>query len=310
MVVRKNSRKRSLRKNRKKSKKRSLRKNRKKSQKRGGGKDSFWDWLPPVDTLAIRGICRKILNKGQSNSKIFVPYSDPVEYIQDFSFAYQEWQNEQGFGEHVGKRTPAKNKKLRENFIKAIGVIGATVGGIYMLSNVFYPTVKIRHENKDFFKMTFKETDEKWADESKNFNNSGSRIMGTYIGSIFALTTMGALTGSSEEKKKYKEVLDIVADEWNERHAYQITGKQIAKIITDNPKVKMDMKKIKILNKMNSNDRNLIAHQQAINLHQQAHNQANNNNAMMMHNQAHQQSMMMHNQTHNNAMMMHNSAMM
>lgn len=36
MVVRKNSRKSSFRKNRKKSKKRSLRKNRKKSQKRGG----------------------------------------------------------------------------------------------------------------------------------------------------------------------------------------------------------------------------------------------------------------------------------
>ena len=102
-------------------------------------------------------------------------------------------------------------------------------------------------------------------------------------------------------KKKYKEVLDTVADEWNERYPnMKITGKQIAKIMVDNPKAKMDMKKIKILNKMNSDDRNLIAQQQSWNLHQQAHN-----NAMMIHNQANNNAMMMHNQA-----MMHNPTMM
>ena len=195
MVVRKNSRKRSLRKNRKKSKKRSLRKNRKKSQKRGGGKDSFWDWLPRVDTLAIRGICRKILNKGQSNSKIFVPYSDPVEYIQDFSFAYQEWQNDQGFGEHVGKRTPAKNKKLRDNFIKAIGVIGATVGGMYMLSQVFFGKSKGNIFDPEERGISMDE-----------FKNESMKIMGkfamTSFGSMFLLICMAVFIGTKEEKKK------------------------------------------------------------------------------------------------------------
>jgi len=291
MVMRKNSRKRSLKKNRKKSKKRSFRKNRKKSQKRGGGKDSFWDWLPPVDTVAVRRICQKILNKGQSNSGIFVPYSDPVEYIQDFSFAYQKWQNEKGFEEANGKFSMSRQKKSRENFVKALGVIGATIAGMYAVSQIFYPEKGKKKIKKDFrpwwekydhsWEKMMEAKDKEREERDKEKEEANTREVITVFGSFLALTSMASTIGTKEEKKKYQEVLDIVADEWNERYAYQITGKQVGRIITNNPKAQMDMKKIKILNKMNSNDRNLIAHQQAMNLHQQAHNKT-----IMMHNQA------------------------
>lgn len=220
-----------------------------------------------------------------------------MEYIQDFSFEYQEWQNDKVLGEGFFNVPAAKKKKLRDNFIKAIGVIGATVSGMYMLSQVVFgkskKNTKVLSEKGSF--------DEDEIESYRIIKKTGMTIFGSY----FALITMAIFTGSSEEKKKYQEVLDIVADEWNKRYLNKITGKQVARIITDNPKAKIDMEKIKLLNKMNPNDRNLIAQQQSLNLHQQEHY-----NAMMMHNQTLKQAKKMHNQNRMQARQMHNENML
>tara|TARA_B100001093_G_scaffold419599_1_gene411203 strand:- start:1622 stop:2356 length:735 start_codon:yes stop_codon:yes gene_type:complete len=242
MVVRKNSRKRSFRKNKKKSKKKSFRKNRKKSQKRGGGKGSFWDWLPPIDTIAVKRICRKVLKKGQSNSGIFVPYTDPFEYVKDFSFAYQEWWNSKGYGDGTWTNTAATLKTGVNNLIKALGFVGATAGGLYTISSA-----TSKNKKRDPIAV-------------------GKRKIVSLFGAIFALKALAYHAESKEVKRKYHELLNIVAEEWNNKYPKnKITGKKIADMITDNPKAKTDIKKIKILNKLSSGDRNaLVMHNQAM----------------------------------------------